>query len=113
MDGAVPFRRQPVVPKEGTGLRALTEDTPVAKELQLIRVDDDRCPFPGVQVPDQKPIGTQVLLDGMDQAQMAAAFPTLMAFERQIITLWYRGYSHIPLKTSAAFFVLPRSWPGI
>lgn len=87
MDGAVAFRRRPVEPEERTGLGSFCEDTLVTEEFDLVRVDDGGCSFPGVLITDKKSIPSPILFDGMDQAQMAAAFTALMAFERQKITL--------------------------
>lgn len=97
VDGAVALCGWPVEPEEWTGLRAFGEDTLVLEEFDLVRVDDDRCPFPGVYISDLKPVPSAVLFDGMDQAQMTAAFPALVAFERQMIPL-VPGFACILLK---------------
>ena len=84
VNGAVAFRRRLVIPEERTCLRTFSEDTPITKEFNLVRVDDDGCSFPGILVTDQKPIRSAFLFNGMNEAQMTAAFPALMAFERQM-----------------------------
>ena len=82
VNGAVTLRRRSVEPEERARLRAFQKDTPVAKEIDLVRVDNYFSLFPGILVVDEKPVIPVILPDSMDQPEMAAAFPALAAFKR-------------------------------
>ena len=82
VDGTVAFLTHRIIPEEGTGFRTLSKDASVRKEPDLVRVNTDRGLLTRVLVVHDKPVIAKVCVYDMDESQVAATFPALLAFER-------------------------------
>jgi len=81
--GAIGLLTSGLVPEEGTGVRQFFKDALVIEEFVLVGIDGNRRLLSGIIIIDQEPVIAILFLDGMDIAEVAAAFPALEAFKSQ------------------------------
>ena len=93
MDGAVALRCRCIIPEERAGFGALGKDAFVMEEFVLVRVDSDRGLLACVLVVDDEPVIPKILVYDVDEPQVAATLPTLLAFERHSPHLPLPGFA--------------------
>ncbi len=101
VDSTIALRSDIVIPEERACLGTFDKYAPVKKESNLVRVNSDRGFFTGVLVIHHEPVIAQICVYPVDEPQVAAAFPALLAFERQKfnlpgIRLWHSDRLRLP-----------------